>query len=145
MIKTFIRIFTKHFLAIIALSLLIFIGLACNFTSDSDWKRELGSKKLTMAKTSGSISDRVDIWFCASGEYAMRTQFSGFSGGGGSSLSMADEDFEQGTWTVESGMLILNPQNGKNHEYSISAGMDSNVIKLDGRGYLVSGHNECGN
>lgn len=133
-------IFTKHFTAIIALGLLVFVGLACNSKSDSDWKRELAGKKLTFAKTSGSISDRIDIWFCASGEYAKRTDFVGVSG----DFTAADADVEQGKWTVESGVLILKSEDGNTSEYELSEGADNNVIRLNGNGYLVTQHNECG-
>jgi hypothetical protein len=103
-------------------------------------KRTRG-KKLSMAKTSGSISDKIDIWFCPSGEYAKRTEFVGVSG----DFTMADADVEQGRWTVESGVLILKSQKGETSEYDLSQGTDSNVIRLNGKGYLVERHNECGN
>ena len=133
-------IFTKHFSAIMALGLLVFVALACGFKSDSDWKRELGGMKLTYAKTTGSISDRIDIWLCPSGEYAKRTDFVGVSG----DFTSADADVEEGKWTVESGTLILQSQDGKTTEYDLSKGTDSNVIRLNGNGYLVTRHNECG-
>jgi hypothetical protein len=137
------RTFTRHFSSLLALSLLVFAALGCGaLKSDTDWKRELDGKKLSMAKTSGSISDKVEIWFCASGEYARRTQFSGFSTGGSGTLSMADEDVEVGRWRVESGVLILQPENGETGQYEISAD-SSDVISLNGTGYLVESHNEC--
>lgn len=136
-------IFTKHFTALAALMILVFAGLGCGeMRSDSDWKRELGGKKLSMAKTSGSISDKVEIWFCSSGEFARRTQFSGFSGGGSGTLSMANEDVEAGSWRVESGILILQPENGETSQYDISQN-SSDVIALNGRNYLVESHSEC--
>lgn len=141
--KTVNCIFRKHWSALLAGFILIFVGLGCDSTSDEDWKRELGGKKLSMAKTSGSISDRVEIWFCTSGEYAMKTQFSGFSAGGGGTLSMADEDLEGGMWRVVSSTLILQSQEGKTREYSISQGTGEDVIYLNDNGYLVSRHNEC--
>ena len=141
--KAINRIFTKHFSALAALAILVFAALGCgDMKSDDDWKRELGGKKLSMAKTSGSISDKVEIWFCASGEYARRTQFSGFSTGGGGTLSMADEDVEAGRWRVESGTLILQPENGKTSQHDISQS-SNDVIELNGNGYLVESHNEC--
>lgn len=137
------RIFTKHFTAPAALAVLVFAALGCGeMKSDVDWKRELGGKKLSMAKTSGSISDKVEIWFCSSGEFARRTQFSGFSSGGGGTLSMADEDVETGSWRVESRTLILQPENGKTSQYDISQS-SSDVIELNGNGYLVENHSEC--
>lgn len=135
--------FGKHLSAVFAILLILFMGLGCNLKSDSDWKQELHGKKLTMAKTGGSISDRVDIWFCGSGEYARKTQFTGYSGGGYGDFSMANENVELGNWRVESGNLILQTENGKTTEYSISQGMDNNVIKLNGTGYLVTTHDEC--
>ena len=141
--KLFKRIFTEHLTALTALAILVFAALGCGeMKSDADWKRELGGKKLSMAKTSGSISDKVEIWFCSSGEFARRTQFSGFSAGGGGTLSMADEDVESGTWRVESGTLILQPENGKTSQYDISQS-SSDVIALNGNGYLVESHSEC--
>ena len=133
------RILAEHFSSLVAVLVVLGVGVGCNFKPDADWKRELHGKKLTMAKTSGSISDRVDIWFCGSGDYAKRTQFSGLSGG----FSTADEKYELGNWTVESGTLILRSQQGETSEYSISQGMDDNVIKLNGTGYLVTNHSEC--
>ena len=141
--KTLRSIFTKHFTALAALAILVFAGLGCGeMKSDSDWKRELGGKKLSMAKTSGSISDKVEIWFCSSGEFARRTQFSGFSGGGGGTLSMANEDVETGSWRVESCTLILQPENGETLQYDISQS-SSDVIALNERNYLVESHSEC--
>lgn len=141
--NAFFRIFTKHFTSLAAIGLLLFAALGCGVTkSDEDWKRELGGKKLSMAKTSGSISDKIEIWFCSTGEYARRTQFSGFSTGGGGTLSMADEDVETGTWRVESGVLILQPENGKTGQYDLSQD-SSDVIQLNGNGYLVESHSEC--
>lgn len=139
--NTSISLFTKHFSAILAVGLLVFVALACGVTSDDEWQRELGGKKLTWAKTKGSISDRIDIWFCASGEYAKRTEFVGVSG----EFTSADADVEQGSWTVESGTLILKSQDGKTSEYDLSIGTDSNVVRLNGDGFLVTRHNECGN
>ena len=137
------RIFTKQFSPLLALACLVFAALGCGeMRSDADWKRELGGKKLSMAKTSGSISDKVEIWFCSTGEYARRTQFSGFSSGGGGTLSMADEDTEAGRWRVEGGTLILQPENGETSRYDISQS-SSDVVQLNGRGYLVESHSEC--
>jgi hypothetical protein len=141
--KIFISFYQKHLTAILAFGLLLFTGLACDFQDDSDWKREFGGKKLTFVKTSGSIGDRVDIWFCDSGEYAKRTEFNGFSGGGGDSFSMAGEDFEQGRWTIEAGVLILKSNNGEQSSYDISQGNDANVIRLNGKSYLATRHQEC--
>ncbi len=141
--KAIKRIFTKHFSSLAALALLVIMALGCGeMRSDTDWKRELGGKKLSMAKTSGSINDKVEIWFCSSGEYARRTQFSGFSAGGGGTLSMADEDVETGSWRVESGTLILQPENGETRQYDISQESED-VVQLNGSGYLVESHNEC--
>ena len=141
--KTFDRIFRKHLAALPAVIILLAVALACDTRSDADWKNELHGKKLSMASTSGSISDRIDIWFCGSGEYALRRQFSGMSGGGGGTLSMADEDFEQGKWIVESSTLILQSQDGQTSEFSISQGTDQDVIYLNDTGYLVTQHGEC--
>jgi hypothetical protein len=136
--KRIYHFFTKHFAGAIALSLLMFLVLGC-FKSDEQWKKELAFKKLTTAKTSGSISDRVDIYFCPNGEYARRTDFVGNSGG----FSMANEDYEFGRWTVESGNLVLQSEQGKTYQYDLSQGTDSNVIKLNGTGYLVTQHDKC--
>jgi hypothetical protein len=144
--KLFNGVFAKHFSAFVALIVLMAVGLACSNKSDAEWKKELGGKKLSSAKTSGSLSDKTNIWFCPSGEYLMQKQFSGYSTGGGGTLSMADEDTEYGTWRVDSGVLILEPQQGGSGEvsrYDLSQGMDSNVVELGGRGYLVESHNEC--
>src|SRR5687767_13410430 len=130
----FKRIFSKHFSTFPAALVLLLVVLGCNSRSDTEWTKILGNKKLSMAKTSGSISDKTDIWFCPSGEYAMRTQFSGFSTGGAGTLSMADEDFEYGNWRVESGVLILRSQDGQTSRYDISQEMDEDVISLDGSG-----------
>lgn len=139
----FSRIFTKHFSAVISLSIVVFIALGCGCKSDAEWQNTLGGKKLTMAKTSNGLSDKVEIWFCPTGEYAKKTQFSGFSGGGGGDLSVASQDGELGIWKVESGVLYLKSQDGKTSSYDISQGMDSNVISLNNRNYLVTNHNEC--
>jgi hypothetical protein len=138
--KIFGQLFKKHFSAIIVLSLLVFIALACDTKSDSEWESELGGKKLTTAKTSGSISDKIEIWFCPSGEYAKRTEFVGVSG----DFTMADADVEQGRWTIDSGVLTLTSGDGKTSQYDLSPGTDSDVIRLNGTGYLVERHNRCG-
>jgi hypothetical protein len=134
---------SKHFAAIAALLVLLSVGLGCNLRSDADWKQELGRKKLSRAKYSGSVSTMTNFYFCPSGEYAKQTQFSGFSTGGAGTLSAANEDVELGSWTVESSTLILKSQDGKTYEFSLSQGADGNVIELDGTGYLVTTHNEC--
>ena len=56
---------------------------------------------------------------------------------------MADSDVELGRWEVRSGTLVLTSQTGETSEYSISQGSDSDVIQLNGNGYLVTTHNEC--
>jgi hypothetical protein len=141
--KSVKRIFGKHLAALTAGIILLFVALACDTKSDADWKNELHGKKLTMASTSGSFSDRIDIWFCGSGEYALRSESTGMSGGGGGTLSMASEDFEQGKWSVESSTLILQSQDGQTGEYSISPGTEQDVIYLNGNAYLVTEHGEC--
>jgi hypothetical protein len=139
----FVYLFKKHFSALLGLGLVVFISLACGFQSDADWQRELGEKKLTFAKTSGSISDKINIWFCPNGQYAKETQFTGFSGGGGGDFSVADRDGELGNWKVENGVLILQSEEGKTSRYDLSKGTDNNLIRLNGNGYLVTSHNEC--
>jgi hypothetical protein len=129
--------------SVFALVLLLGIALACNFKSDKEWKSELGGKQLSKATTSGAVSDRVDIWFCSNGEYAKRTQFSGMSTGGAGTLSMADEDIEQGQWRIENSTLILRSQDVDVTKYSIFQNMDADVIELNGNGYLVKKHREC--
>jgi hypothetical protein len=111
---------SKHLSAVIAVCCLVAVLLACNMRSDADWQKQLGDKKLSKASNSGSISNKVDIYFCPSGEYGMVTQFSGLSGGGAGTLSMADENTEYGRWTVTSSTLILQSQNGERHAYDIS-------------------------
>jgi hypothetical protein len=138
--KKLIHLCGKHAAAGLAFGLLVFMSLGCGFKSDSEWKRELGGKKLSTAKTSGSVSDRTDIWFCPSGEYARRSEFVGVSG----DFTHADADVEEGRWTIESGVLILKPEGGKTSEYDLSTGTDEDVIYLNGNGYLVERHNKCG-
>jgi hypothetical protein len=139
-----IPVFSRQMGALAALILVLSVGLACNMRSDAEWKQMLGGKKLSKASNSGAISDKVDIYFCPSGEYGMETQFTGFSTGGAGTLSMADSDVEYGQWSVSSGTLVLVSQNGERREYSISQGMDTEVVELNGNGYLVTRHNECG-
>ena len=134
---------SRHITAAVGLLILVTVVLGCNFKSDAEWKNELGRKKLSRANNSGSVSTKVNIYFCSSGEYAMQAQFSGFSTGGGGTLSAADEDVEYGRWSVQSATLILKSQEGKTQEYDLSQGLDENVIELNGNGYLVSTHNEC--
>lgn len=138
--KQFNHFFFKHFSAVFALSLVLVFSLGC-FKSDEEWKSILAHKKLSAAKTSGSVSDKVEFYFCPNGEYAKSTEFIGNSGG----FSMADQDVEFGRWTVESGTLVLHSEQGKSSQYSISQGTDSNVIRLNDIGYLVTQHNKCGN
>ncbi|MBL8184808.1 MAG: hypothetical protein JNK51_07775 [Blastocatellia bacterium] len=130
-------------IAAVSVFFVVLAGVACNIVSDDDWKRTLANKKLSRASTSGSISDKVAFYFCPNGEYAMQTQFSGFSPGGAGSFSMADEDVELGRWTISSGILVVQPENGERREYNISRGMDSDVVQLNGNGYLVEHQNEC--
>ena len=138
--NAYYQFFTKHMAAVTVLGLLMFFALGC-FKSDEQWKNNLAHKKLTTAKTSGSISDRIDIYFCPNGDYAKRTDFVGNSGG----FSMANEDYEIGRWTVESGTLILQSDQGNTSQYNLSNGNDGNVIRLNGTGYLVTEHDKCGN
>ncbi len=141
--KSFASIISKHFWSIIAFGLILSVGLGCNIKSDADWEKELGGRKLTMAQTSGGISDKVEIWFCPNGEYAKRTYFGGFSSGGAGTLSMADESTEGGRFQVRSSTLILQSQDGNVSEYSISQSFEGDVVELNGKSYLVSSHNEC--
>jgi len=142
--RAFAAIWPKHTAAFLSFGLLLALGLGCTGGKTvGEWRNELGGRKLTRAKSSGSISDRVDIYFCSTGEYALQTQFSGFSTGGAGSLSMADEDVELGRWDVDGGTLILQSQDGSRREYSLSESTDPSVLELDGSGYLVSRHNEC--
>ena len=81
---------SKHMSAVTTLFVLLTVALACNLRTDSDWKNELGGKKLSRANNSGSVSTKINIYFCPTGEYAMQSQFSGFSTGGAGTLSSAD-------------------------------------------------------
>lgn len=137
------RRFSQHSSAIASLVLLVFVGLACNLQSDDDWKKALANKKLSRASTSGSISDKTVFYFCPNGDYAMQSQFSGLSTGGAGTLSMANEDVELGKWSIRSGSLVVQPQNSEMRQYDLSMGSDSNVIELNGNGYLVDPQNEC--
>ena len=74
----------------------------------------------------------------------MQTQFSGFSGGGAGTLSMADEDVELGRWIVKNGILYLQAENGDRRQYDLASADGGEVIRLEGQGYLVDTHNECG-
>jgi hypothetical protein len=129
--------------AIAAVLVLFFLVLGCNTKSDDEWTALLAHKKLSRANNDGSISTKVNYYFCPSGEYAIQTQFSGFSTGGAGTLSMADEDVELGTWQVRNGVLLLSPQDGGRKEISLSQGLDADVIQLDGTGHLIETHNEC--
>lgn len=139
--KTSNNIFNKHFSAIISLTLLVFIGLSCSFKSDNEWKQQFGGKRLTFAKTTGSISDKIDIYFCHNGMYAKRTEFIGVSG----DFTTANADVERGYWNVESGILLLESEKGKTSEYKISQNFDNDVLQLDGDNYQITTHNECNN
>ena len=139
----FKKFFSKHFLSIVAFACILLVGLGCNTKSDADWERDLGGRKLTMATTSGGISDKIEIWFCPNGEYARRTYFGGFSTGGAGTLSVADEDTEGGRFQVRSSILILQSQDGNTSEYRISQSFENDVVQLDNNNYLVSVHSEC--
>jgi hypothetical protein len=141
--RTYPGRYSNQYSAAFAVIVILLIGLSCNIKSDDDWSRSLAHKKLSRASTSGSISDKVVFYFCPNGEYAMVTQFSGFSGGGAGTLSMADEDVELGRWSVRSGSLTVQPQNAESREYGLSQGTDQDVIQLNGNGYLVETHSEC--
>lgn len=132
--------------AFFAIAAVLFIALACGGTqfSDKEWNKQLAHKKLSRASNSGSVSTKTNFYFCPTGEYAMQTQFSGFSGGGAGSLSMADEDVELGRWIVKNGILYLQAENGDRRQYDLASADGGEVIKLEGQGYLVETHNECG-
>lgn len=137
---------TSDQIAILAFISLVFIGIACTCgggRSDQEWNRMLAYKKLSRASNSGAVSDKVNFYFCPSGDYAMQTQFSGFSGGGAGTLSMASEDVELGRWAVKNGVLYLRSQNGEDRQYGLSIGSDNDVVRLNGDGYLVDTQNEC--
>ncbi len=137
--KSFNYFYTKHFPAIFSLILLVFVALSCSFKSDNDWKQQLGGKKLTFAKTTGSISDKIDIYFCGNGMYAKRTEFTGVSG----EFTMADAKVERGLWNIESGYLLLENEKKELTEYSISQNFDNDIVQLSGKNYRVSTHNQC--
>lgn len=141
--KVPLRVSSNFYSALASIALLVFVGIACNMQSDDDWKNALANKKLSRASNAGSFSDKTTFYFCPSGEYAMQTQSSGFSTGGAGTLSTASEDAELGRWDVDSGTLTLHPQNGESRQYGLSQGSDSNVIVLDGRGYLVESQDDC--
>ncbi|MEZ5428320.1 MAG: hypothetical protein R2747_18770 [Pyrinomonadaceae bacterium] len=134
---------SRHFTAAVAFGLFLLIALGCGGRSDAEWKAALGGRKLMTVKNSGSFSDKTEIWFCSNGEYALRTVSTGFSPGGGSTLSMVDQDGEMGRFEVRSSTLILRSQEGNVSEYSLSPGNDENVIALNGVKYLVTLHDEC--
>lgn len=129
--------------AAFAVIAMVTLAIACNLKTDDAWKSELADKKLSRASNSGSFSDKVVFYFCPNGEYAMQTQTSGFSTGGVGTLSMADEDVELGRWTVSGGNLMLKPETGERREYSLSSGLDQDVIEVGGAGYLVEPQSEC--
>ena len=131
----------KHYLAAVSLSFLLFIGISCGMKTDDAWKNDLGNKRLTFVNNSGSISDKIDIWFCDSGIYAKRIEFTGVSG----EFTMADADMERGYWNIESGVLRLQSEHNKISEYTISQYFDNDVLQLNGKNYRISTHNECGN
>ena len=137
---------TNNSLALVAFAAVIFTALGCNGSrySDQEWSKMLAYKKLSRASNSGSVSTKTNFYFCPSGEYAMQTQFSGFSGGGAGTLSMADEDVELGRWVVKNGTLYVQAENGERREYDLSVADGGNVIRLNGAGYLVDTQNECG-
>lgn len=137
---------TNQSLAIIAVAAVLLIALACDGSrySDEEWTKQLAHKKLSRANNSGSVSTKTNFYFCPTGEYAMQTQFTGFSGGGAGTLSMADEDVELGRWVVKNGKLYVQAENGERRQYDLSVADGGDVIKLNGQGFLVGTHNECG-
>lgn len=145
MLKRFLKT-TNQSLSIVAAAAVIFVALACDGArySDEEWSKHLAYKKLSRASNSGSVSTKTNFYFCPSGEYAMQTQFSGFSGGGAGTLSMADEDVELGRWVVKKGTLYVQAESGERREYDLSTGDGGDVIRLNGQGFLVDKHNECG-
>ena len=127
--------------ALAALGALIIVTLGCFGTgSVSDWESQLAGKKLAMAKNSGALSDSMQIWFCSSGKFLAKKQSSGFSGGGSGTLSTAGEEVEVGRWSVNSSKLVLQDEKGEKLELELATGGDSNVIKLNGTGFLVTSH-----
>jgi hypothetical protein len=133
-------------LALVAFAAVTFVALGGNGSrySDQEWSKMLAYKKLSRASNSGSVSTKTNFYFCPSGEYAMQTQFSGFSGGGAGTLSMADEDVELGRWVEKNGTLYLQAENGERREYDLAVADGGDVIRLNGQGYLVDTQNECG-
>ena len=141
--QKFTRTYANQISFVLALTILVSVVLGCGQPkSDAEWKSALAGKKLSMASNSGSFSYRYDIWFCGSGEYAARRQTSGFSTGGAGTLSMADEDAEQGRWRVEAGKLIVEPENGQRQQLELEQ-TAADVISLEGNKFLVESHNEC--
>jgi hypothetical protein len=143
MMKSLFTVFIKHQAALAAVIMILLVGVACNSKSDEEWTRDLANKKLSRASNSGSLSNKTMFYFCPGGEYAMVTQFSGFSGGGAGTLSMADEEVERGRWVVRSGTLLVQAENGERRQYDLGEGADSNVVQLEGTGYLVESQSEC--
>lgn len=142
--------FSRHYSFFAALALLIFVALGCGEIRDdrvsqrqsgSDWRRELAGKKLTTVKSSGSFSDRIDIWFCSSGEYFFRKETTGFSTGGVGTGSYASQNTEHGTWSVDSSTLTFRPDKAEAGDVQVSRGSGGNIIKLNAVAYQVSSHN----
>jgi len=133
-------------LAVVAIAAVLFVALACGGAqfSDKEWSKQLAYKKLSRASNSGSVSTKTNFYFCPTGEYAMQTQFSGFSGGGAGTLSMADEDVELGRWMVKYVIFYFEDEYGVGREYVLATADGGELIRLEGQGYLVDTHNECG-
>jgi hypothetical protein len=119
------------------------IGNRQESTGGNEWQNYLRGKHLIYLNTSGSFSDRTDIYLCASGAFYYKGNTSGLSTGGSGDLSMSSADRNNGTWRATGGQLILQFETGGTREYALARRQAAGEISLNGRRYFVKSDADC--
>lgn len=112
----------------------------------SEWQTYLRGKHLLYLNTSGSFSDRIDIYLCPSGSFYYQSNTAGFSRGGVGIGTLASENKNRGTWRVTSrggDQLILEFASGEIYEYTLQQRQTGGGISLNGRRYFVQTDAGC--
>lgn len=105
----------------------------------------LSGKHLLYMYTGNGYSERKDIYLCASGGFYHSSSLGGFTPNDSDESSFGSQRSKHGTWNVSpnGARLILNFQNGRTTEYSITKRQASNEVGLNGDRFFVQNQNIC--
>ncbi len=143
--------FTDDKNARIGLEAVVEIGKSLRFAKpqasavSSEWQSFLRGKHLIFLQTSGSFSDRIDIYLCPNGNFYYKGNTAAISDGGGAIATLASGSSKSGTWRTTSrggDQLILEFGNGAVSEYTLQR-RQGGGINMNGRRYFVQSDANC--